>query len=108
MELLAPAGSKEAFKAAIIGGADAIYLGGKSFGARGLAENFTEAELKTAVRLAHKNKVKVYVTVNTLIKEDELQSVFSYLDYLESINADAVIIQDRGLLRARAHHSIET
>ena len=99
MELLAPAGSKEAFKAAIIGGADAIYLGGKSFGARGLAENFTEAELKTAVRLAHKNKVKVYVTVNTLIKEEELQSVFSYLDYLESIKADAVILQDRGLLR---------
>jgi len=99
MELIAPAGSKEAFKAAIIGGADAIYLGGKTFGARGLAENFSKTELKTAVRLAHKNKVKIYVTVNTLIKEDELQSVFSYIDYLESIKADAVIIQDRGLLR---------
>lgn len=99
MELLAPAGSKEAFKAAILGGADAIYLRGKFFGARGLAENFTDAELKTAVRLAHKHGIKVYVTVNTLIKEGELQSVFSYLDYLESINADAVIVQDRGLLR---------
>lgn len=99
MELLAPVGSKEAFKAAIIGGADAIYLGGKSFGARGLAENFTDAELEAAVDVAHKHEVKAYVTVNTLIKEAELQSVFSYLDYLETIDADAVIIQDRGLLR---------
>jgi putative protease len=85
MELLAPAGSKEAFKAAILGGADAIYLGGKSFGARGLAENFTDAELRTAMNLAHKHGVRVYVAVNTLIKEAELQQVFSYLDYLESI-----------------------
>jgi putative protease len=99
MEVLAPAGSKEAFKAAILGGADAVYLGGKSFGARGLAENFTDAELETAMNLAHQHGVKVYVTVNTLIKEGELQQVFSYLDYLESIDADAVIIQDRGLVR---------
>ena len=99
MELLSPAGSKEAFKAAILGGADAIYLGGKSFGARGLAENFTDAELKTAMNLAHKHGVRVYVAVNTLIKEGELQQVFSYLDYLESIDADAVIVQDRGLVR---------
>ena len=98
MEILAPAGSKDAFKAAIIGGADAIYLGGQSFGARSLAENFTDSELQTAVKLAHKHEVKVYVTVNTLIKEREIKSVFSFLDYLESINADAVIIQDRGLL----------
>ncbi|MDQ1280317.1 MAG: family peptidase [Thermoproteota archaeon] len=99
MELLAPAGSKESLKAAIIGGADAVYLGGRFFGARGLAENFTNAELGGAVGLAHKHGVKVYVTVNTLIKESELQQVFSYLDYLESIGVDAVIIQDRGLLR---------
>ena len=99
MELLAPAGSKGAFKAALIGGADAIYLGGKFFGARGLVENFTDAELKAAVRIAHERGVKVYVTVNTLIKEEELQQVFSYLGFLESIEADAVIVQDRGLLR---------
>jgi U32 family peptidase len=99
MELLAPAGSKEAFKAAMIGGADAIYLGGKFFGARRLAENFASAELKTAVKIAHEHGVKVYVTANTLIREEELQSVFSYIDFLESIGADAVIIQDRGLLR---------
>ncbi len=99
MELMAPAGSKEAFKAAIMGGADAIYLGGKFFGARRLAENFTDAELKGAVELAHERGVKVYVTVNTLIKEKELQQIFSYLGYLEAIGVDAVIVQDRGLLR---------
>ena len=96
---MAPVGSKETFKAAILGGADAIYLGGKFFGARHLAENFTHAELGTALRIAHEHGVKVYVTVNTLIKEGELQQVYSYLDYLESIKVDAVIIQDRGLLR---------
>ncbi|MCW4037292.1 MAG: U32 family peptidase [Candidatus Bathyarchaeota archaeon] len=99
MELLAPAGSMVAFKAALLGGADAIYLGGKSFGARRQAANFTNQELQTAVRAAHKRGVKVYVTVNTLIKEGEVPSVFSYLDYLESIAVDAVILQDRGLLR---------
>jgi putative protease len=99
MEILAPAGSMTAFKAALLGGADAIYLGGKSFGARRLAANFTDQELNTAVRAAHKQGVKVYVTVNTLIKEEEVPSVFSYLGYLESIAVDAVILQDRGLLQ---------
>lgn len=99
MELLAPAGSMAAFKAALLGGADAIYLGGKSFGDRRQAANFADKELNTAVRAAHKRGVKVYVTVNTLIKEGEVPSVFSYLDYLESIAVDAVILQDRGLLR---------
>ena len=98
MELMAPVGSKEALKAAIIGGANAVYLGGKFFGARGLAENFTDSDLAAAIRLAHKHRVKIYVTVNTLIKETELQHVFSYLDYLESLKADGVIVQDRGLL----------
>jgi putative protease len=88
-----------AFKAALLGGADAIYLGGKSFGARGLAANFTDQELDTVVKAAHKRGIKVYVTVNTLIKEGELPSVFSYLSYLESIAVDAVILQDRGLLQ---------
>jgi putative protease len=98
MEVLAPAGSMAALKAALLGGADAIYLGGKSFGARRLAANFTDQELHTAVNAAHTRGVKVYVTVNTLIKEEEVPSVFSYLEYLESIAADAVILQDRGLL----------
>lgn len=99
MELLAPVGYKDALKAAIIGGADAVYLGGKDFGARRLAENFDDGEMRSAIKLAHDHHVKVYVTVNTLIKESELETAASYIDMLRSINADAVIVQDRGLLR---------
>jgi len=86
-------------KAAVLGGADAVYLGGKHFGARRLAENFTYPELRGAVSLAHEHGVKVSVTVNILAKERELRQVFSYLHYLHSIEVDAVIVQDRGLLR---------
>ncbi len=99
MELLAPVGSKDALKAAITGGADAVYLGGKHFGARRLAKNFTDSNLKSAVNLSHKHGVKVYTTLNILIKEKELKRAFSHLSFLESINMDAVIVQDRGLLR---------
>ncbi|MDH7508015.1 MAG: peptidase U32 family protein [Methanomassiliicoccales archaeon] len=98
-ELVAPAGSKDSLKAAILGGADAVYLGGKRFGARRLAENFTPGELKAAVRIAHDNNVKVFATVNTLIKEKELSAVLSHVDFLVSIDIDAIIIQDRGLLQ---------
>ncbi|MCJ7517710.1 MAG: U32 family peptidase [Methanomassiliicoccales archaeon] len=98
MELLAPAGSKDSLKAAILGGADAVYLAGKQFGARRLAENFTDSELKGALALAHDNHVKVFATVNTLVKENELSTAFSYLDYLSSIEVDAVIVQDRGIV----------
>jgi len=98
VELLSPAGSKDSLIAAILGGADAIYLGGKQFGARRLAQNFTDSELKGAVKLAHDNDVQVFVTVNTLVKQGELSAVFSYLDYLNSIESDAVIVQDRGLI----------
>ena len=99
MEVLSPAGSKDALKAALLGGADAVYLGGKTFGARRFAPNFTDSELKAAIRLAHGQGTKVYVTVNTLVKESELGMAMSYLDLLSSIEADAVIVQDRGLLR---------
>ena len=99
MELLAPVGYKDALKAAIIGGADAVYLGGKDFGARRLAENFDDGEMRSAIKLAHDHHVKVYVTVNTLIKESELETAASYIDMLRSIGADAIIVQDRGLLR---------
>ncbi|MDD1768067.1 MAG: U32 family peptidase [Methanomassiliicoccales archaeon] len=85
-------------KAAILGGADAVYLGGKRFGARRLAENFTDSELKGAVKLAHDSNVRVFVTVNTLVKEKELSTVLSHIDFLNSIEADAVIAQDRGLI----------
>ena len=98
MEVLAPAGSKETFKAALAGGADAIYLGGKLFGARRFARNFSDDELKSVVDIARSRDVKVYVTVNTLIKERELRTVNSYLDLLDRIGVDAVIVQDRGLV----------
>jgi putative protease len=99
MEVLAPAGSKDALKAAILGGADAVYLGGKRFGARRYAENFTDAELKGAVSLAHDHGVKLYVTVNTLVKQGELREALSFIDLLNGIEVDAVIVQDRGLMR---------
>jgi putative protease len=69
-ELLAPAGSPEALKAAIAAGADAVYLSGKRFGARKFAANFDESQLKDAIDYAHLRDVKVYVTVNTLVRDD--------------------------------------
>lgn len=97
-ELLAPAGSMEALKAAIAGGADAVYLGGKFFGARSFATNFNNDELKEAVTFAHTYQVKVYVTVNTLIYENEVDDFFDYVTYLTTIGIDALIIQDLGMM----------
>ena len=98
MEVLAPAGSVESLKAAVAGGADVVYLGGKEFGARKMAGNFSDHQLKGAVRFAHDHDVDVHVTVNTLVKEGELSKALSFVDLLESIEVDAVIVQDRGLL----------
>ena len=98
MEVLAPAGSIEAFKAALLAGADAIYLGGKRFGARRFAQNFSNEELAGAIALAHERGVKVYVTVNTLVKQSELGDALDYLWLLKDVHADAAIIQDRGLI----------
>ena len=105
MEVLAPAGSKEAFKAALEGGADAVYLGGKFFGARRFAQNFSDQELKGAVQLAHEKEAKVYVTVNTLIRDRELPLGTGHLDFLDHIKVDAVIVQDRGLGPARSRRT---
>jgi putative protease len=98
MEVLAPVGSMESLKAAILGRADAVYLGGKEFGARRLAGNFTDTQLRGAVHFAHDRGVKVYVTANILVKEDELGRALSFIEFLDSIEVDATIIQDRGLL----------
>ena len=97
-ELLAPAGSPEALKAAVAAGADAVYLGGKAFGARRYAANFDRAELSQAILYAHKNGVKVYVTVNTLATDDELPGIAEYLTFLSEIGVDAVLVQDQGIL----------
>ena len=72
-ELLAPAGSYEAFEAALGAGADAVYVGGPDFGARAYAKNFTQEELISAIRTAHLHGKKLYLTVNTLLKNRELK-----------------------------------
>ncbi len=97
-ELVAPAGSYEALWAAVENGADAVYLAGKKFGARHYAENFTNDEMLKALGYAHSRGVRIYVTVNTLVKESELDDLREYLDFLFSSEADAVIIQDLGAL----------
>ncbi|PKL66245.1 MAG: hypothetical protein CVV28_11640 [Methanobacteriales archaeon HGW-Methanobacteriales-1] len=97
-ELLAPAGSIESMKAAVNSGADAVYLSGKNFGARQFAENFSEKEISEVVNYAHLNGVKVYVTVNTLIKDSELPSIAQYLLKLYQIGVDAILVQDLGVV----------
>lgn len=97
-ELLAPVGSMEHLKIAINAGASSVYLSGKDYGARKYAENFTLDEIDEAVNIAHMHNVKVYVTVNTLIKQDELEDVINYLSDLYAIGVDAVLVQDFGLV----------
>ncbi|HPT82285.1 MAG TPA: peptidase U32 family protein [Limnochordia bacterium] len=102
MELLAPAGSFEALRAAVENGADAVYLGGKKFNARAAAANFGPEELQAAFDYCHIRGVRVYVTVNTLLRDDELEEALAYLEDLYRWGADAVIVQDLGLVnRAR-------
>lgn len=97
-ELLSPVGNKEALVAAINAGCDAVYLGGYTFGARNYAGNFSDEELVEAIRYAHIYGVKVYVTVNTIIYENETQRFIEYVDFLHQNNVDAIIIQDLGMM----------
>ncbi len=97
LELLAPAGSFDAFKAAVENGADAVYLGGKNFSARASAANFDLEELQKAVRYAHERLVKVYVAVNILIADQEFPELLDYLFVLHEIGVNAVILQDVGV-----------
>lgn len=97
-ELLAPVGSMEHLKVAINAGASSVYLSGKNYGARKYAANFTLDEINDAVNIAHLHNVRVYVTVNTLIKQDELEDVINYLSNLYAIGVDAVLVQDLGLV----------
>jgi len=99
LELLAPAGSFESLKAAIQNGADAVYLGGGKFNARINAENFTDEGLARAIDYAHERGIKVYITLNTLLKDEELDQALEFADFIWRQGADAVIIQDLGLLR---------
>lgn len=99
-ELLAPAGNLEILKGVIESGADAVYVGGSMFGARAYANNFTEEELLEAIDFAHLRGVKVYLTVNTLIKNSELSKLYDYLLVYYKRGLDAVIVQDIGVVKA--------
>ena len=99
-ELLAPAGNLEIFKGVIESVADAVYVGGSMFGARAYANNFTEDELLEAIDFAHLRGVKVYLTVNTLIKNSEFSKLYDYLLVYYKRGLDAVIVQDIGVVKA--------
>ncbi len=97
MELLAPAGTIEAFEAAVESGADAIYIGAPAFNARALARHFSLAEVAAMIDHAHKNRVRVYLAMNSLMKENEISKAVEELAALEALKADALIIQDLGI-----------
>ena len=96
---MAPAGNFDALVAAVTAGANAVYLGGKTFGARAFADNFDAEELKRAVKFAHLHDVAVHVTANTGVKDEELNSLAEYLRFLQDIDVDAALLQDLGALR---------
>lgn len=100
MELLAPAGNWSAFLAAVENGADAVYLGGSQFSARQAADNFSSEEIARALDYAHLRGKKIYLTVNTLIRDDEFDSALQFIYQMYKLGIDAVIIQDIGLLNA--------
>lgn len=97
MELLAPAGSMEALQAAVQNGCDAVYLGGAMYGARAFANNFGDEEIIAAIRYAHVYGVRVFVTMNTLIHEEEFDACVEYAQFLYTHDVDALIVQDLGL-----------
>ena len=99
VELLSPAGNFECMVSAVQAGCNAVYLSGKSFGARSFAGNFDNEELIKAVEYCHLHKVKVYVTLNTIVLESEFNALDEYLNFLNSNNIDAVIVQDLGVIR---------
>lgn len=106
-ELLAPAGNMEALQAAINAGADAIYVGGSRFNARAYATNFDIEELRTAVKLCHLHGVRLFVTINTIYKEEEIEDLYSYLNELYEMQVDALIIQDEGLMHLVQEHFVD-
>lgn len=97
IELLAPCGNIESLRAAVMAGCDAVYLGGKTFGARAFSKNFSNEEITEAIKYCHLYGVMVYVTVNTLIYENEVEAFLEYVEFLHRNNVDALIIQDFGM-----------
>ena len=104
IELLAPVGKMENALAAIENGADAIFVGGKGFNARQYADNFGKDELEEIIRYCKLRGVEAHVTVNTLVKEDELEELMAYLAYLDALQVDAVIVQDFGVAKLIQEH----
>ncbi len=104
VELLAPAGDMACFRAAVNAGADAVYLGGEEYGARAYASNFTEEEVCEAIRYAHLFGVKVYLTVNTLVKEKELNGLCRFMIPFYEAGLDGVIVQDFGVMEVLKEH----
>ena len=97
VELLAPAGSYESLTAAVNAGADAVYVGGSRFGARAFANNLTEEKLLQAVDECHLRGKQLYLTVNTLLKDDEMAELYDYILPYYTRGLDAVIVQDMGV-----------
>ncbi len=104
VELLAPAGDFACFMAAVNAGADAVYLGGMKFGARAYAGNFSQEEIVEALRVAHLFGKKIYLTVNTLVKEKEMPELVPYMESLYKAGLDGVIVQDIGVLKTLREH----
>ena len=96
VEILAPAGSYESLRAAVCAGADAVYIGGMQFGARAYAKNLTQEELEEAIDYVHIHGRKVYLTVNTLLKDKEIDQLYEYLKPYYERGLDGVIVQDVG------------
>ena len=105
MELLSPAGDRERLEMAIFYGADAVYLAGRQFGMRSSVVNFSDADLRWAVQYAHARDVKIYVTCNTLPREEELRVLPGYLEFLQDAGVDALIIADLGVLELAKRHA---
>jgi len=97
-ELLSPVGSMEALYQAVHNGADAVYLAGKKFGARMYADNFTEEELINAINYCHLYGVKIYITANTVIFDNEVENFINYIEFLYVNGVDAIIMQDIGMI----------
>ena len=95
-EILAPAGSMESLEAAVNCGADAVYIGGKSFSARQNATNFDAKEFKKAADFCHLHDVKLYATVNTIIHDDQIEEFENFIRYAAASGVDAFIVQDVG------------
>ena len=100
IEILAPVGSEENLKAAVLSGADAVYFGLSQFNARRNAQNFTDEQIENAIKYCHSRGVKVHITLNTLIKDQEINALHKAIRKIADFGADAVIVQDLGVAKS--------